>query len=152
LTARHDLQLQYFNWEEETIYFETEEVRPHHQLRLGLFQRQPWGESRISLDGSQFLHDLSKWSLTLSGDIEFRVVRGLDLEIRGDVELIEDQLFISRGGLTDEEILLGRFERPTDYTYELSVGLSFEFGSIYNNVVNNPFDRRGGGGFGGGDE
>jgi hypothetical protein len=37
-------------------------------------------------------------------------------------------------------------------TYELSVGLSFEFGSIFSNVVNNRFDSRdfgGGGGFGG---
>ena len=46
---------------------------------------------------------------------------------------------ISREGLSDEDILLGRFERPTDMTYELSFGLSFEFGSIYNNVVNNRF-------------
>ena len=36
-------------------------------------------------------------------------------------------------------IFLGRFDRPTDFTYEFSIGLSFEFGSIFNNVVNNRF-------------
>ena len=150
LTASYDLRLQYFDWEEETIFFETEELRPQHQLQLQLFQRQPWGESRVSISGSQFLHDLGKYNVSLGGDVEFRIMRGLDLEVRGDLALIEDQLFISREGLTVEEILQGRFERPTDYTYELSVGLSFEFGSIYNNIVNNRFDRRGGGNFGGG--
>ena len=60
-------------------------------------------------------------------------------EVEVDLGRIEDQLLISREGLSDEDILLGRFERPTDMTYELSFGLSFEFGSIYNNVVNNRF-------------
>ncbi len=150
LTARYDLRLQYFDWEEETILFETAELRPQHQLRLQLFQRQPWGESRVSVVGSQFLHDLEYWRLSLFGDLEFRITRGVELEIRGDVEFIEDQIFLSRAGLTDEEILLGRFERPTDFSYDLSIGLSFEFGSIYNNVVNNRFDSRGDGGGGGG--
>ena len=145
LTARYDVGLTYFDWEEETIFFETEELRPQQALRLELFQLQPWGESRVSLDGRQFLNDLSQWSVSLRGDLEIRLVRGLELELEGDLELIEDQIFISREGLTDEEILLGRFERPTSYSYEFSVGLSFEFGSIYNNVVNNRFDR----GFGG---
>ena len=149
LTASYDLRLQYFDWEEETIFFETSELRPQHQLQLQLFQRQPWGESRVSVSGSQFLHDPGKYNLSLSADLEFRIVRGLELELRGDLALIEDQLFISREGLTVEEILQGRFERPTDHTYEFSVGLSFEFGSIYNNVVNNRLDRRGGGNFGG---
>ena len=142
LTARYNLGLQYFDWEEETVFFQTEELRPQHELRLQLFQRQPWGESRVSIDGRQYLHDLGKWSVSLSGDLEFRVVRGLELDVEVDLEFIEDQLFISREGLTDEDILLGRFERPTDMTYGISVGLNFEFGSIFNNVVNNRFDSR----------
>lgn len=150
LTARYDVGLQYFDWIEETVLFETEELRPQHQVQLQLFQLQPWGETRASIDARQFLHDPGLWSISLNGDLEFRIVRGVDLEIGGDVAFIEDQIFISGEGLTLEEILQGRFERPTDFSYELSVGLSFEFGSIYNNVVNNRFDRRrgfGGGGF-----
>ena len=139
LTLRYEVGLRYFDWREETIFGRTEELRPLHELRLQLFQRQPWGESRASIDGRQYLHDSSKWSIGLSGDVEFRIVRGLELEIEADLEFIEDQLFLARAGLTDEEILLGRFDRPTDTMYEVSVGFSFEFGSIYNNVVNNRF-------------
>jgi hypothetical protein len=148
LTARYDLRVQYFDWEEETIFLETEELRPQHQLRLQLFQRQPWGETSVALSGSQFLHDPGLWNVSVFGNLEFRVFRGLELDLRGGVDFIEDQIFISREGLTDEEILLGRFERPTDLSYFFEVGIGFEFGSIYNNVVNNRF---GGGGGGGGD-
>jgi hypothetical protein len=146
LTARYDLRIQYFDWEEETILMQTEELRARHEARVALFQRQPWGETTLAISGSQFFHDLGLWNVSLFGNLEFRVVRGLELELRGGVNLIEDQIFISREGLTDEEILLGRFERPTDFSYFLEVGIGFEFGSIYNNVVNNRFDSRGGGG------
>jgi hypothetical protein len=139
LTAQYGVGLRYFDWEEETIYRETAELRPQHELMLTLFQRQPWGEARASATGRQFLHDLERYSLSLFGELEFRIVRGLDLEVQLDVEWLEDQIFISGEGLTDEDIFLGRFDRPTNYEYELSVGLSFEFGSIFNNVVNNRF-------------
>ena len=146
LTARYDFRVQYYDWEEETIFFETEELRPQHELELRLFQRQPWGQSILSLSGRQFLHEPELWSVSVFGNLEFRIFRGLQLELRGGVDFIEDQIFISAEGLTPEEILLGRFQRPTDFGYFLEVGIGFEFGSIYNNVVNNRFDSRGGGG------
>jgi hypothetical protein len=120
-------------------------------VQLRLFQLQPWGEATVSVSGTQFLHDFGLWNVSLFGNLEFRILRGLELELRGGVDFIEDQIFISAEGLTPEEILLGRFERPTDFSYFLQVGIGFEFGSIYNNVVNNRFDSRGGGGGGGND-
>ena len=77
--------------------------------------------------------------MSLYGELEFRITRGLDLDLEVDVEWLDDQLFISGVGLTDEDIFLGRFDRQTDFTYEFSIGLSFEFGSIFNNVVNSRF-------------
>jgi hypothetical protein len=149
LTARYDLEVEYFDWEVVTIFGKNEETRPRHQLRLQLFQRQPWGETTVSLDGRQFLDDLSLWSASLNGNLELRITRGLNLDIRGGFELIEDQIFISSEGLSEEDILFGRYERPTSYTYYFSAGLSFEFGSIFNNVVSNRFERRRGRGGGG---
>lgn len=139
MTAAYQVGMRYFDWENETIFGETSELRPQHVLRFNAFQRQPWGETRASVRGSQYLHDLDMWSLSLDGNLRFRVLRGLSLNLRGEMEWIEDQLFVSAEGLTDEDILLGRFTRPTDYKYRFSVGFTFEFGSIYNNVVNNRF-------------
>jgi len=43
-------------------------------------------------------------------------------------------------GASLEEILLRRRELETSYYYYFSIGLSYTFGSIYNNVVNPRFD------------
>ncbi len=139
LTARYRVGVRYFDWEQETVFLQTVETRPQHNLEFAFFQRQPWGESFVSLEGSQYLHDAGLWSASLDGFLQFRILRGLNLNVGGEVEWVEDQLFISREGLSDEDIFLGRFARPTDFAYSFGIGLSFEFGSIFNNVVNNRF-------------
>jgi len=48
-----------------------------------------------------------------------------------------------KGGATTEEILLHRKELETQYQYYISFGLSYTFGSIYNNVVNPRFGSGG---------
>ena len=62
-----------------------------------------------------------------------------------------DQLYLPFEELSDEELLTGVRRAATDKEYSFSVGLSFQFGSIFNNVVNNRFPGGGGfRGFGGG--
>jgi hypothetical protein len=143
-TARYLLGMRYFDWEEQTIYGEVQEAHPEHEFRVRYFQRQPWGNASVTLNLSQYLHDTQFWNARINANTNFRLTQGLSLNIRGDYSLIEDQLFISAGGLTDEEILLGNYDRPTDFEYSLRVGITYEFGSIFNNVVNN---RISGGGF-----
>jgi hypothetical protein len=46
--------------------------------------------------------------------------------------------------VTNEEILVRQLELATGYQYEFSVGISYSFGSIYNNVVNPRFRNVGG--------
>jgi hypothetical protein len=145
-TALYGLGGRYFDWTEETIFGQTSETRAQHRIQFRYYQFQPWGSSTVSLNSTQYLHDTSLWNASLSGNLSFRVSRGVNLSIRGEYSLVEDQLFISRKGLTDEEILLGQFERPTDYEYSIRIGISYEFGSIFNNVVNNRFGESGGGG------
>jgi hypothetical protein len=55
------------------------------------------------------------------------------------VERIRDQIFLRLAEFSDEEILLGRFQRESSYAVDFRVGLSYQFGSIFNNVVNNRF-------------
>jgi hypothetical protein len=53
--------------------------------------------------------------------------------------MIHDQLGLPKGGASTEEILLQTKRLSTQYTYYSSFGLSYTFGSIYNNVVNPRF-------------
>lgn len=145
-TALYGLGGRYFDWTEETIFSQTSETRAQHRIQVRYYQLQPWGSATVSLNGSQYLHDTSLWNASLFGDLSFRIWRGLNLSIRGRYSLVEDQLFIPKGESTDVEILLGQFARPTDYESSIRVGISYEFGSIFNNVVNNRFGSSGGGG------
>lgn len=121
---------------EETVYDKTSEVLPAHVLEIDLDVQQPWGSVHGSIDASQYLHDLAKHSLRLEGRLSLRVFRGLDFNIGADVARIKDQLYLPKEDLTAEEILLRVRARETNFRYGLNVGLSFRFGSKFNNVVN----------------
>ena len=54
---------------------------------------------------------------------------------------MKDQINLRAGEATDEEILLRQRELGTEFRYELfEFGLSYRFGSIYNNAVNPRFE------------
>jgi hypothetical protein len=57
----------------------------------------------------------------------------------GSVSRIHDQLYLRAGEATDEEILLRRRQLATSYRYRFSAGVSYTFGSMFNNVVNTRF-------------
>lgn len=124
-------------------------MRWEQSLQVRFSQRQPWGDASVSLEGSHFLHDVLQRNVALRGDLSFRIARGLSLEVDGNISWVNDQIYLSSEGETDEEILLRLQQRGTDFTYGASVGFSFQFGSIFNNVVNNRFRRAFGGGGGG---
>jgi hypothetical protein len=91
------------------------------------------------LEASSFLDNLSQHSIELDANVSVRIFRGLRLNIGGGVERIRDQIFLRLAEFSDEEILLGRFQRESSYAIDFRVGLSYQFGSIFNNVVNNRF-------------
>lgn len=141
----------YRDYIEETVFQETSETRFEQSLEIELSQRQTWGDAGLTLMGSHFLHDTALYNVSLRGDIDFRVTRGLSINARGNVGWVKDQIYLSADGATDEETLLRLQQRGTDFSYGISVGFNVQFGSIFNNVVNNRFNSGGGrGGFGGG--
>ena len=57
---------------------------------------------------------------------------------------LSDTTFLPGGDLSDEERLLELQTQQTDSRASLNFGLSYQFGSIFNNGVNNRFPRGGG--------
>ena len=136
LTVLYSIGVSQFNYEEITLFGFTEETRADHRLNVSYSVRQPWGTSNASFNFSNYLHDFSLHRARISGRLNLRIVRGLDLNIRGGFSRIKDQIFLPAGGISEEEILLRRRALGTDFQYDLSFGLTFRFGSIFNNVVN----------------
>jgi hypothetical protein len=132
----------YRDYAERTIYGETEETRWEQSMDVRFSQRQPWGNASVNVSGSHFLHDFNQRLLRLGGDLEFRIFRGLSLEVSGNVSSVNDQIYLAAEEATDEEALLRLQARATEFDYGVEVGFEFRFGSIFNNVVNNRFRRR----------
>lgn len=143
VVAQYAAGIALFDYDQETIFDRTAETRPEHQLVIGTEIQQPWGSVDLSLVGSQFLHDVRKHSLSLSGGVTWRLVRGLDLRLFGSIARIKDQLYLSKVGLTPEEILLRQQQLGTDFRYFVFLNLQYRFGSRFANVVN-PRMRFGG--------
>ena len=145
LTAFYEIGPVYREYFEKTLLGETEEVRGEQALTLQVAQRQPWGNLSVRLIGSAYLHDFSQNNVRLRGDLSFRIFRGLELDVGASYTRVRDQVFLSGEDLSDEERLLELQTQRTDFVASLDFGLSYQFGSIFNNVVNNRFPRGGGG-------
>ena len=147
LTAYYEIGPVYQDYFEETRDGEFAETRGQQALTLALSQRQTWGNASIRLRGSHYLHDFDRHNVSLNGNLSFRITRGLDVNFGASYSRVNDQLYLSGEGLTDEERFLRLRAEATDYEASIRFGLSYQFGSIFNNVVNNRFP---GGGFRGG--
>jgi hypothetical protein len=131
---------------DSTIYNKINESHFQHSLAAAYEVVQKWGSIDLNIEYSNYLHDWSKNNLSVNGFIDLRVTKGVSVNFGGGASLIHDQLGLVKGGATPEEVLLRRKELATQFEYFTMFGLSFTFGSIYNNVVNPRFGNRGGGG------
>ena len=144
-TIRYAVGVDDFRYDEPTIFGRTSERRPSHNVVASIDINEPWGETELAAEFSQFLDDRRRHRAVLFGDVEIRLFRGFSLDLSGDVSLIRDQIFLPRRGATDEEILVRRRQLATDYEFSFEIGITYVFGSIYNNVVNSRFDGSSGG-------
>jgi hypothetical protein len=151
LTVFYKIGPSYRDYIEQTIFLETAETRFEQSVEIEFSQRQPWGDAGVTIRGSHFLHDFNRNNLSMRGDVEYRIVRGFSVNARGNIGWVDDQIYLPLDDASDAETLLRLQRRATDFEYCVSVGFSIQFGSIFNNVVNNRFRGVGGfGGFGGG--
>ena len=133
--------IEHAKYTEVTLFDRLEETRPRHELSADLNQRQPWGSLEAGIEWSQYLHDTARYRVEVDAEISLRVVRGLSVNIEGNASRIRDQLSLPRRDATQEEVLLELRELQSGYDVGFSVGVSYSFGSLFNNVVNPRFDN-----------
>lgn len=136
LTVAWGPSLESFAYEDTTVFGRVREVRPRHVFTANLATRQSWGTTNVTLRAGQFLDDLAKSNVGLETNAQLRIVKGLALDIIAGASRVRDQLFLARGGLTEDQILVRQRALATNFEGFLAVGVSYTFGSIYNTVVN----------------
>ncbi len=134
----------FYDYREITIFDQTDELRPVARAVIAGESRQAWGQLDGALRYTQFLHDTDRYNVTFNGRTTLRLSRGLSLELSAEASKVQDQLYLPRGDVSDDEVLTRQRALATAYRLRGSVGLSFTFGSIFNTFVNPRLNELGG--------
>lgn len=129
----------YSIYHDTTIFNKIEDGLWGQRLAIAFEVKQKWGSISSSLAGSTYLHDFSKNKLYFRPWINIRIFKGVSVRLGGSVSLIHDQIALPKASASLEEILLKQRQLATQYSFWGNFGISYTFGSIYNNVVNPRF-------------
>jgi hypothetical protein len=144
LTLQYTVGFDSHSYREETVFGKLEEQLMDHRLGTSLSLRQPWGTASASVDFSQYLTAPSKYSVNAFGSTNVRLFKGFSFNVFTSLSRTRDQIYLPRGAATTEEILVRQRQLATGYQYYVNFGISYSFGSIFNNVVNPRFGGGGG--------
>lgn len=140
LIVVYSLGVTRFDYVDPTIFNKTEETKLDHEVQVAYASRQPWGNARLTGTASTFLDDWARNRLSIYGNLEVRLTRGLSFDLEASYSRIRDQITLRKGDASDEEIFLRLRELATGYRANIQVGLNYRFGSFFNSVVNPRFD------------
>ena len=141
-STRRQLRLEYnigvsdYVYHDTTIFDKMRERLPIHRLSVTVATREAWGSIDLGLVGTGYLNDKSKYRLGSFTELSLRLFRGFSFRAFGSYDVIRDQFALAKKDFTPEEILTRQFQRATTYRYWGNLGISYTFGSIFNNVVN----------------
>jgi len=129
-----------FNYLDTTIYNKTHQDLFNHELRVMLKYVSNWGSVEGSIYGSNYLNDFSLFNVGGNLGAEVRLFKGFSFHFWGGINIPRDQISLRKGDTTAEDALTRQHEMQTDYNLWVNIGLSYTFGSIYNNIVNPRFN------------
>jgi len=145
-SAKKQLILSYRNglvfndYIERSVFAEEKELLFQHSILLGGSFRQEWGNINAEASFNQYLHDTTLNNLGFFLGANIRVFKGFNFNISGNYRITRDQINLPAGDISLEELLLQQQQLQSGYNYFVSVGFSYQFGSIYNSIVNPRFN------------
>lgn len=140
ITVGYNVGGVYYNFKDTTIFNETSMLIPTHSLNVGASFTQTWGSLEAGSFAASFLTDFNKYRYGAWLSTDVRLFKGLSISGYLSYNVIRDQINIRKGGASEEEVLLQQQELQTNYNFYTYFGISYRFGSIYNNVVNPRFN------------
>jgi hypothetical protein len=135
----YSIGYQFNDYTDTTIYNKMRDNLLGQQLRVAYQVQKKWGSIYFSLRGLNYFHDFSKHMIASDLFTRVRLFKGLSLTLNLEAARINDQLNLRKGELSEAERLLRLREQATGYQFQAGIGLSYTFGSIYNNIVNPRF-------------
>ena len=130
-----------FHYYEETLFSKTEETRARQQLSTTYEQREPWGTLEGRVEWSNYFPGLSTHRVSVEGEVDLRIARGLSLTFEGSASRLRDQLSLPRRDATPEEVLLRLRQLRSGFETRIELGITYQFGSRFASIVNPRFGQ-----------
>jgi hypothetical protein len=143
LIAQYSVGMKHYSYNDTTVYFKTKETRPFESLNITMSQKQTWGSINFGANGYHLLDDLGKSRLGFNLETDVRIIKGLSISSYIDYAVIHDQIYLPKGNLTKDEVLLRQSQLQTGYRAFFYISVNYTFGSVLNNVVNPRFNGGG---------
>jgi hypothetical protein len=139
LSFRYGLGVRSYRYADTTIFGKIKETVPDHFAEVTFNTRQPWGNVNINLEHRNLLTDASKRTTAVYTNYSVRLFKGFSINGGGGYEWINDQIYLPAESSSAVDVFLRRRALLTSYSYWTHMGISYTFGSIFNNVVNPRF-------------
>ena len=136
-TFNYQIGYLYQEYGVETIFDQMNDLVPVHTLGAEIIFNRPWGRIDNEIEYSQFVNNPERRRLEWDFNIRVRLFKGLSARFSGGYEIVRDQINLSKGEASIEDIISKQREIATEFGGDFTIGLSYTFGSIYNNTVNN---------------
>jgi hypothetical protein len=141
LTLHYAIGATRYRYGDVTIFDKTEETIPRHAFVAAVNLRQPWGTLYANGNLSQHLNHRDRYRAGVYGSTNVRLFRGFSFNVYAEYQKIKDQISLRQADASEEEVLLQLRQLATSYSYYVSFGISYRFGSPFNNVVNTRFNE-----------
>jgi len=136
---RYGLDLTKNHYYDTTIYNKMEETLYGHKVSAALILNQKWGSF---YSGVYYRNYFSDWRLNNMGidvNVNVRVTGGLSFYIHTNGSIVHDQVYLVKGNVSEQDLLIRTRQLGSSYNYNLYFGINFRFGSKLNNFVNPRF-------------
>ena len=101
--------------------------------------QKKWGSISSSVSWNNYLHDFNLYNLRFWQNFRIRILKGLNINLGGSFNVIKNQITLPGSGSSDFDLILQQKQQETNFSYWGNAGISYTFGSIYNNIVNPRF-------------
>ncbi len=142
-TISYGIDTKMFRYYDTTIYEKTKETLTGHGVDVNMTFNQKWGTAFFGISYHNYFKNFKYFNLGMTAFTSIRITGGLSFNVAAFGGLTRDQLFLPKGGATEEEVLTRRRQLASGYSYYTSFGISYRFGSKVNNFVNPRFEGGG---------
>ena len=111
--------------------------RQNLNINFSYFER--WGSFSATAYGMSYLNNLSEYSFGANAMASLKVFKGFSVSLSAGAKYCRDQRSLRREPVDALGFATGMIEMEQGLSYSLNLGISYRFGSKYNNSVNARF-------------